>query len=370
MNALGIIFSNIHDSNVPELTSNRTMAAIPFGGRYRLIDFVLSSMVNSGITHVGCITNRNYRSLMDHVGSGKEWDLARKNGGFVLLPPFGEIDSTSLYSTRLEALKTVLGFIMRSNEEYIILADSNSVFNMNFNDLLRFHVSENADITMLYVKKSASEISGTNNAILKLDENNRVKEIAIDPRMNGKVNIYGNIVVMKRTMLVSLVSEAISHGRRHFLNDVIGKNVNRFKILAYCYDGYYEEISSLKRFYDVNLGLINPETRNKLFGAAEIYTMIKDSAPTKYGANAIVKNSLISDACVIEGEVYNSVLSRGVKISRGTVVRNSILMKGTITGENVELNAVIADKGVVVRDRRCLSGAENFPFYIPKETVI
>ncbi|MBO4572178.1 MAG: glucose-1-phosphate adenylyltransferase subunit GlgD [Clostridia bacterium] len=370
MNALGIIFSNIHDSNVPELTSNRTMAAIPFGGRYRLIDFVLSSMVNSGITHVGCITNRNYRSLMDHVGSGKEWDLARKNGGFVLLPPFGEIDSTSLYSTRLEALKTVLGFITRSNEEYIILADANSVFNINFNDLLKHHVAVGAEITLLYVNKPASEISGTNNAILKMDGEGIIKELAIDPRMNGRVNIYGNIVVMKRNMLVSLVSDAIAHGRKHFLNDVIGKNVSRHRVAAYEHKGYYQEISSLKRYYDANLGLLDPATRQALFGTAEIYTQIKDSAPTKYGDNAIVKNSLISDGCVIEGEVYNSVLSRGVKISRGTVVRNCILMKGTITGENVSLNAVIADKGVVIRDRRCLSGADNFPIYIPKETVV
>lgn len=371
MNALGIIFSNIHDSNVPELTTNRTMAAIPFGGRYRLIDFVLSSMVNSGINHVGCITNRNYRSLMDHVGSGKEWDLARKNGGFVLLPPFGEIDSTSLYSTRLEALKTVLGFIMRCNEEYVVLADSNSVYNINFNDMLKFHFDENADISMLYVKKPAAYIAGAHNAIIKVDKENRVKEVAFDPRMNGNVNVYANIMILKKNLLVSLVADTISHGKSHFLNDVIQKNLGRFRIMAYEHKGYYEDISSLTRFYEVNLGLLNGKTRDRLFTeGGGIYTMIKDSAPTKYGANAIVKNSLISDGCVIEGEVYNSVLFRGVKISRGTVVKNCVLMKNTITGENVTLNAIVADKGVVIRDRRCLSGADNHPFYIPKETVI
>ena len=370
MNALGIIFSNIHDNNVPELTTNRTMAAIPFGGRYRMIDFVLSSMVNSGISHVGCITNRNYRSLMDHVGSGKEWDLARKHGGFVLLPPFGEIDSTSLYSTRLEALKTVLGFIMRCNEEYIVLADANAVFNIDFNDMLKFHHENEADITLLYVKKPAANVAGTNNIILKVDKDDRLKEVSVDPRMNGTVNLYGSILIMKRTLLSSLVSDSISHGRHHLLSEAIGKNLNRFKVMCYQHQGYFEEISSLTRYYEVNMGLLDPEVRNSVFGGAEIYTLVKDSAPTKYGANAIVKNSLISDGCVIEGEVYNSVLSRGVKVSRGTVVRNCVLMKGTITGENVTLNAIVADKGVVIRDRRCLSGAENHPFYIPKETVI
>jgi len=370
MNALGIIFSNIHDNNVPELTTNRTMAAIPFGGRYRLIDFVLSSMVNSGISHVGCITNRNYRSLMDHVGSGKEWDLARKHGGFVLLPPFGEVDSTSLYSTRLEALKTVLGFIMRANEEYIVLADSDAVFNIDFNDLLKFHLEKEADITLLYVKKHSSKIAGTNNYIFKIDPDGRLKEFSVDPRMNGVVNLYGSILVMKRTLLVSLVTDSIAHGRRHLISDAVGANLNRLKVMAYEHTGYFEEIASLNRYYEINLDLLNAETRKSLFGRAEIYTMIKDSAPTKYGANAIVKNSLISDGCIIEGEVYNSVLFRGVKVSRGTVVKNCVLMKNTITGENVTLNAIVADKGVVIRDRRCLSGADNHPFYIPKETVI
>lgn len=370
MNALGIVFSNIHDSNVPELTTNRTMASIPFGGRYRLIDFVLSSMVNSGVTHVGVITNRNYRSLMDHVGSGKEWDLARKNGGFVLLPPFGEIDSTSLYSTRLEALKTVLGFIMRCTEEYVVMSDANSVYNMDYNDMLKFHIETASDVTLLYVKKNAVEISGTNNTILKIDSDNVVKEITIDPRMQGKVNIYGNIIIMKRMLLTSIVSEAISHGRTHFIKDAVGRNLHRLKVTAYEHKGYFEEISSLQRYFDVTLGLLDIETRKKLFGGAEIYTMVKDSAPTKYGANSIVKNSLVSDGCEIEGEVYNSVLFRGVKISRGTVIKNCVLMKGVITGENVTLNNLIVDKGVVVRDRRTLSGAENHPFYIPKETVI
>ncbi|MBP5177592.1 MAG: glucose-1-phosphate adenylyltransferase subunit GlgD [Clostridia bacterium] len=370
MNALGIIFSNIHDNNVPELTTNRTMAAIPFGGRYRLIDFVLSSMVNSGISHVGCITNRNYRSLMDHVGSGKEWDLARKHGGFVLLPPFGEIDSTSLYSTRLEALKTVLGFIKRCHEEYVVLGDANAVYNINFNEMLKFHTGHEADITLMYVKKPASKVGGTNNVVLKIDAESRVKSISVDPRMNGTVDLYGSTLVMKRNLLISLVTDSISHGVRHLVYEAIGKNLGRLKVMAYEHKGYYEEIYSLTRYYEVNLELLSVKNRSDVFGGAEIYTKIKDSAPTRYGANAIVKNSLISDGCVIEGEVYNSVLFRGVKVSRGTVVRNCVLMKGTITGENVTLNSIVADKGVVIRDRRCLSGAENHPFYIPKETVI
>lgn len=369
MNALGIIFSNIHDFNVPELTSNRTMAAIPFGGRYRLIDFPLSCMVNSGISHIGCVTKRNYRSLMDHIGSGKEWDLARKNGGFVLLPPFGEVESDLLYNTRLEALKTILGFIKRCNEEYFVMSDSNSVYNIDFKDLLEFHERTNAEITMLFVKKNSSEIGGKDNLILKFDGEFRINEVFMDPRMQGVMNLYGDVMVMKRSLLISLVNEAISEGKRHFI-EVLSNSLKKYRIMAYEHKGYFEQISSLKRFFEVNLSLLDKEKRQALFGGAEIYTRVKNSAPTKYGANAIVKNSLISDGCIIEGEVYNSVLSRGVKVGRGTVIRNSVIMKNTITGENVSLNCVVTDKNVVIRDRKVLSGDESFPIYLPKESIV
>lgn len=369
MNALGIIFSNIHDFNVPELTNNRTMAAIPFGGRYRLIDFPLSCMVNSGITHVGCVTKRNYRSLMDHVGSGKEWDLARKHGGFVLLPPFGEVESDLLYNTRLEALKTILGFIRRCNEEYFIMSDSNSVYDVDFNDMLSFHEKHNAEITMLFVKKRVSEIGGKDNLIIKCNKQNRVEELFMDPRMHGVVDLYGDVMLMKRSLLISLVNDAISQGKRHFI-EVLTECLPNYRIMGYEHKGFFEQISSLKRFYEVNLSLLDKEKRNQLFSKSEVYTKVKDSAPAKYGANAIVKNSLISDGCEIEGEVYNSVLFRGVKVGRGTVIRNSVIMKNTITGENVTLNCVVTDKNVVVRDRRVLSGSDSFPFYIPKDGIV
>ena len=370
MNALGIIFSNIHDNNVPELTMNRTIGAIPFAGRYRLIDFTLSSMVNSGITHVGCITKRNYRSLIDHVGSGKEWDLARKNGGFVLLPPFGEKDANSLYSTRLEALKTVLGFINRCTETYVVLSDTNSVYNIDFNQMLQFHVDSQAAITMLYVEKDMKDISGRNNVMLKIDSDSNIKEITVDPKVDGKVNIYGNITIMRKDLLVSLVSDAIAHGVQHLVEETIGQHLNAMKVVGYKHNGYFEEISSLQRFYNVNLALLDKDTRDSLFGVAEVYTKIKDSAPTEYGESAVVKNSLVSDGCIIEGEVYNSIIFRGVKVGRGAVVRDSILMKNTSIGDYASVTSVITDKNVNIRDRRVLAGCKELPFYLRKDLTV
>lgn len=370
MNALGIIFSNIHDSNIPELTAERTMASIPFCGRYRLIDFALSNMINSGITKVGVITKSNYQSLMDHVGSGKDWDLARKNGGLMILPPFGVQENSMVYNTRLEALKGVFGFLKKSTQEYVVMSDSDAISSVDLEKVLKFHNENGADITMIYTVKNTKEISGRDNIVLNVDGFGRIKGFEFNPVTSGNVNLYANIMLMKRTYLLSLITEAVAHGKRSFSKDVLAYNTESMRIFAYQYKGFMTTISSLQNYYDISMSMLNPEVREKLFKSSEIYTKTKDSSPTKYGANCVVKNSLIADGCVIEGEVYNSIIFRGVKISRGTVVKNSILMQDTITGENVRLNAIITDKDVVIRDGRQLSGCDNHPFFISKGSVI
>ncbi len=372
MDAVGIIFSNIHDDNVPELTMGRTMASIPFCGRYRLIDFALSSMVNNGITKVGVITKSNYQSLMDHIGSGKDWDLARRHGGLIILPPFGVQESTSLYSTRLEALKTVTGFLAKSTEEYVIMSDSDSVCSMDLTAFQEYHIGQQADITLAYVNVKSETLDGVNNIVLDIDNGGRITDMAFDPdRVVGKnLNLYANVCIMRRSLLQNLIADAVAHRKRHFGADILAKNVSRFKICAWEHKGYYVRIDSLQSYYEESLRLLNKPVRDSLFGSGSVYTKVKDSIPTQYGEHAIVKNSLIADGCVIEGEVYNSILFRGVKVGRGTVIKNSILLQGTITGEHAFVNCMITDKNVVVRDKRVLSGCSTHPFFVPKNTVL
>lgn len=371
MDAVGIIFSNIHDGNVPELTAGRTMASIPFCGRYRLIDFALSGMVNSGLSKVGVITKSNYQSLMDHVGSGKDWDLARRHGGLIILPPFGVQESNKLYSTRLEALKTVTGFLAKSTEEYVIMSDSDAVCSMDFTPMLEEHKKKDADITIVYVKKDFGSIEGINNAIIKTDEDGRVKDIAFDPQNeSGEAKLWTNVCILKKSLLLSLIADAAAHNKKHFGPDILAANINRLRIYGYEYCGYYVKICSMQSYYEENLKLLDSERRHSLFGNGSVYTKVKDSVPSKYGNNATVKNSMIADGCVIEGEVYNSVIFRGVKIARGTVVRNSVLMQGTMVGENALVNCIITDKNVIIRDRRQLSGCENHPFFVGKGSVL
>lgn len=370
MSTLGLIFSNIHDGNMPELTMKRTVASVPFFGRYRFIDFALSNMVNSDIVKVGIITKSNYQSLMDHIGSGKDWDLARHVGGLFILPPFGAVENNSLYTTRFEALKNVTGFLNKSDEDYVVLSDSDMVCNIDFRPIVEEHADNNADVTMISVKKKKRDVVGTGReTFLTIDDDGFVRDIAYSDDRD-EVDVYTNILVVSRTTLLNLISEGVSHGKRHFIDDIIYPLMRSGKVRAVRHEGYFEEMTSLQKYYEESMKLLDRKLRDEVFRTANVYTKVKDSTPTKYGCNAIVKNSLVADGCNIEGEVYNSIIFRGVKVGRGTVVKNCILMQNTLTGENVTLNCIISDKNVVIRDKRVLSGCENHPFFISKGTII
>lgn len=370
MKAVGIIFSNIHDDNVAELARIRTLGSIPFGGRYRLIDFPLSNMVNSGIDTVGIITKSNYQSLIDHVGSGKDWDLARKDGGLIILPPFGDMDSRQLYTSRLEALKGITNFIMRADEDYVVMTDCDSVSRIDYNDVIDYHVKNKADITLVYKKTIPDNDSQVGSVCFDIvggrivGINRKVEEAAAEQ------NVFINVFVLKKSFLQNIVLDSISHDKHHFLADIIEANTKSMKIMGYEHKGFYAGITSMQAYYDSNLALLDENNRHELFGDRSVFTKIRDSAPTKYGDNAIVKNSLIADGCCIEGEVENSIIFRNVKVAKGTKVKNSIIMQNTILGENCVINCIIADKNVTVKDKNVLSGSSNHPFYIAKGIMI
>ncbi|MDE7296415.1 MAG: glucose-1-phosphate adenylyltransferase subunit GlgD [Clostridia bacterium] len=367
--AVGVIFSNIHDENIPELSRHRTMASIPYGGRYRLIDFVLSNMVNSGITTVGIVTKYNYQSLIDHLGSGKEWDLARKDGGIILLPPYSD-ETDAPYTSRLEALKGVTGFLMRRKEDYVVIADCDGIFHLDISDVLRFHEEKHADITMVYHEEE--DVESSYYITLDPDKTGRIKGLKINPPVNGKgkFNLYVNVMVLNREFLINIIQDAVTRGFTSFGKDILTKNVDTLKIYGYNFDGYYAGISSVNKYYRHSMELLDRKVRNELFGARDIYTKVRDSAPSKYINGAIVKNSLISDGCEIEGTVENCILFRGVKIGKGSVVRNSIIMQDTVIGTNVQLDCVITDKNVVIRDKRHLAGCESLPYFIAKGRML
>ncbi len=364
---VGVIFSNIHDENIPELSRHRTMASVPFGGRYRLIDFALSNMVNSGITTVGIVTKNNYQSLIDHLGSGKEWDLARKDGGIILLPPYSD-DTDKPYTTRLEALMSITGFLDHRSEDYVVLSDCDGIAHMDIGSIVRYHEEKGADITMVYHEET--EPSESSYFItLDPDKTGRIQGLNINPthlRKGTKYNLYVNIMVVSREFLIRTIQQAVQRGFSSFGRDILTKNVDTLKIYGYPFTGYYAGVNSIQDYYRHSMELLTKSVRDELFGDRDIYTKVRDSAPSKYIDGAVVRDSLISDGCVIEGTVENCILFRGVKVGKGSVIKNSIIMQDSVIGDNVRLDCVITDKDVVIGDRRNLAGCAELPYFIAK----
>lgn len=365
-NVLGIIFANMHDSTITDLTKLRTMGSVPFGSRYRLIDFPLSNMVNSGINNVGVVTKANYQSLIDHLGAGGEWDLARKNGGLNILPPYGHIGG-GLYRGRLEALAGVQQYIRHTNCKYVLISDCDVIANIDYRKVLEYHEEKGGDITVVYGKCACTAEQAKTKTVLSVNDKDEIYDVLIRPEISGEHNVSLNMFVMERDFLLKIVSESASKNLYSFEVDVLQHRLNEMKVYGYKFDGYHAQIDGINTYYNSNMELMKQEVRDELFnGDDPIYTKIRDEAPAKYGLDAKVSGCLIADGCIIEGTVENCVLFRGVKIGKGAVVKNCILMQDTVVGEKCEMNYVITDKNVVVGNYRSIGGTVDFPVYVNK----
>lgn len=368
-NVLGIIFSNSQDQSVSELTAMRTMGSVPFGGRYRMIDFMLSSMVNANIGKVGVVTNVNYQSLMDHIGSGKPWDLSRKREGLFFLPPFGH-SGTGMYQSRIEAIKNIMHFIKQSKEEYVVLADCNFACNLDLQKALDYHSESGADITTVYnhgvVPKNISQ-----SLVFNVDQGGRISDIVISPTLSGEMDYSIHTYIMGKALLERLINDAVSRNYNNFAQDILQRNESNLKIMGYRVESFCAPIDSLQSYYDANMALLDPATCSSLFRQdAPVYTKIRDDMPARYGLGSHVKNCLVADGCIIEGEVENCVLFRGVHIGKDARVKNSIIMQDSIIGAGASLNHMIIDKRVTVKQNVSLSGAPTYPVYIGKGIII
>ena len=373
--AIGIIFPNSYDGLVPELVTERLMASIPFAGRYRLCDFMISSMVQSGIDDISLMVRKNYRSLMDHLGSGREWDLARKKGGLNIVPPYSQ-KSVGAYFGRIEALKGLLGYLRKHNEEYVIITDSNVVVNFNFRDLIKKHVDSGADITAVYrrmpIPASLNRPSEENGELYYSFEieNDFVKKVYINPSDSGDVNFNLNMYILGREKLIELVEDAYVHGATYFARDIIIPQLDRLSVQAYHYDGYLAHIHDMKSYFDENMRLLEDENLNALFSGNRIYTKIRDDNPTRYLDGAFANNVLVADGCIIEGHIENSILFRGVKVKKGAVVKNCILMQDTVVEENADIEYVITDKNVRITKDNRLVGNDSYQVFVSKGCIV
>lgn len=371
-NVLGLIFANMHELTVTDLTKKRAMGSVPFGGRYRLIDFPLSNMVNSGVNNVGVVTKSNYQSLLDHIGSGDEWDLSRKTGGLHFLPPYSNnLGNGSLYRGRLEAMAGVVNFIKNADAEYVIMTDCDCIANVDYKKVVDYHESKGADITVVYGKTLLTPEQTKTRTILKVDDQGEVYDILIRPEMAGEFDASMNIFVMSKEFVLKIIGESASRNLYSFEIDILQHRLKEFKVAGYLFEGYYSQIDGIQAYYQANMDIMKKDVRKELFNLTDpIYTKVRDEAPAKYGLEASARNSLIADGCIIEGTVENSVLFRGVKVGKGAVVKNCILMQNTEVGDKCELNYVIADKNVRVGNYRSLCGTVDYPVFINKDSIV
>ena len=365
-NVLGLVFANMHDTTLGDMTKNRTMGSIMFGGRYRLIDFPLSNMVNSGISEVGVITKSNYQSLLDHLGSAREWDLARKKGGLYILPPFGNVEST-LYRGRIEALYGAMSFIKHSRAKYVILSDCDVVTNIDYKPIVAAHIESGADITAVAHTGVYSSDDIKTSTVFNVDADKNVTSVLINPDISGTCTTSLNVFVMSMDFLIETVNDAMARGNVSFERNILQEKCRELKIKIYEYDNYFSKLNSPESYFKSNMALLEPENARKLFvPKRSIYTKVSDNAPVKYDLDSKVSNSLIADGCIIEGEVENSVLFRGVKVGKGAKVKNCILMQGTVVGDNAELNYLITDKNVSICENHILTSSPQYPMYVGK----
>ncbi len=373
--ALGIIFPNSYDSLVPELVSERLMASIPFAGRYRLVDFILSSMVNCGIDNISIIVRQNYHSLLDHLGSGREWDLTRKNGGLNIVPPFAD-KAVKVYGGRVEALASILHFLRSQKEKYVVLSDANIAVNFDFKDFVNSHIESGADVTVAYVREELPA------GLLKLRPESKVfyytlnlnqdhvEKIYINPTMSGPQNLSMNIYAMERERLIDEIKTAFVRGHIYFERDILAPQLDKLHVHAYECQSYTARISDMKSYFDENMKLLYDENLDALFSGNPIYTKIRDDNPTRYIPGAIAKNVMAADGCIIEGEVENSILFRGVKVGKGAKIKNCVLMQDTIVEDGASLEYFISDKNVTITAGKVIKGTDTFPVYAAKRQVV
>jgi len=365
LNAMGIVFSNMHDSAIPELTGHRTMASVPFASRYRLIDFVLSGMTLAGVQNVGVIVKKNYQSLLDHLGSGREWDLARKRGGLTIFPPSGE--SGYNYHGRIGALHGILPYIEDAKEKYVILADCDVVCDLDYAALIEHHIESGADVTIAYTKEKMTPALAKNNVSLALAPSGRVRELLINDPQTGKRNLSMGIMVLGREQLIDIVRTGAAKGMVKFEQDVLAKSLETMKVYGFEYAGYRSRIADMSSYFEANMQLLYLENLNRLFPEARpVYTKVRDEAPVRYGLDCKVKNCIVADGCIVEGEIENCVLFRGVHVGKGAVVKNCILMQNTKVASGVRMDYVITDKDVSISEGQYLGGTKNFQVFVKK----
>ena len=369
MNAMGIIFAN--DGAIGTLTEKRTMASLPFGGRYRQVDFALSNLSCAGVRHVGIITRHSYQSLLNHVGDGEEWGLEMGEGGLEYLTPYAQSVSDS-YRGKLESMNSAMDFLEYGDEDYVVMIDSAVISNIDLDKVVASHVASGKTVTVV-TKAGICNGEKKIDLALKLDENGEVAGMVCDYAANPEYLASMDIFVVDKKYLIQAVKACVARGLYHMDRNLVmgGWNKGIVSVNVYQHEGVALFNESLDEYYRNSLALVKKCVRDDIFGGAHpVYTKVRDRVPTYYGEDCEVEDCIVADGCILEGEVENSVLFRQVMVEEDAEVENCIIMNDCVIGKGAKLENVILDKEVTVTAGAKLCGTKEHPIVIKKgETV-
>ena len=367
MNVMGLVFANIYDSSLGELTNRRTMASLPYGGRYRLIDFMLSNMSNAGIRHIGIITKHNYQSLMNHIGSGEEWDLELAENGLEFLTPYS-MGHAGAYRGKLDAIQSANMYLGLSKEDYVIVADADVVCGIDLNEVLEAHVASGKDITVM-AKVGICDGERMVDLAVKLDENGEITDMGADYCAPKDYLSSMGVFVIKRELLMQFAEDCVAHNFYRFERDFIQRcwSKQQLSVNAYVFQNTALFNESTAEFFRNNLALIDADIRASVFREdLPIYTKVRDQVPCFYDENCEIDDCIVADGCMFQGKAYHSVLFRGVKLQEGASIKNCVVMADTVIGKGAELENCILDKNVVIGDGVRLIGTPEHPVILKR----
>lgn len=371
----GVINLSENDYYMKQLTNNRPIGSVPFLGRYRMIDFTLSNMVNAGVDTVGIFLNEKYRSLMDHIGNGKVWDLDRKKGGVFYFSPYSTPNHQSQLRGDINTYFSNIDYLTEASGDYALIMGTSMVLNIDIKDVFKKHLESKADITVVYKTIQENDLGFERCNIVKTNEYGGVvtfgRNIKRPDMVPEKKNISTEIYIVKKELLVDMIIDAISTGENVYLTDVLHGAVTKYKVRSYEFKGYVKNINSIESYFETSMDMLNEShIREVFFGENLIRTKVKDETPTYYSPDSKVTNSLIANGCIIEGTVTNSIIFRRVTVAKGAEIRDSIIMQNGEIRANCHLDNVITDKQVILTENTELKGSPNNPLVVNKGAVL
>lgn len=356
MRAVGIILAGGNNHRMRELSHKRAVAAMPFAGSYRSIDFALSNMSNSKIGRVAVLTQYNSRSLNEHLSSSKWWDFGRKQGGLYVFAPTITSENSSWYRGTADAIYQNVDWLKECHEPYVVIASGDGIYKMDYNKILEYHIQKKADITVV-CKEMPADTDISRFGVVTLDDDQRIVQMEEKPMMTESRTISCGIYIIRRRQLIELIEKSAHEDHYNFVTDILIRYKNVKRIYGYLTDTYWNNVSSVESYYEANMDFLKPEIRKHfLIDEPQIYSKVLDLPPAKYNPGSNVKNALVGSGSIINGTVENSLLFKKVFVGNNCVVKNSIIMNDVYLGDNTYIENCIVESNTTIRANASYKG--------------